>query len=263
MYRIDLEQFATAYRDGLIKFSTFAQALVQQDVASLRLETQFESLRDWSCFSSLEDIEEWFLQQRKQCTMMVNEIPLTSMQGWTTNPKTGDIEHNSGEFYSVRGLRISDSRTREVRGWDQPILIQVGLDGGILGILRKRFHGIPHYLIEAKAEPGNYEKIQMSPTLQATLSNLKQAHGGRRPHFADMFQVPEQHGAQILYKEWLSEDGGRLHLKRNLGMLIEVPDAVPIDVPAGFQWLSLYQIKACLKHNAWVNPHIRGIIAHL
>ncbi|MBI4366918.1 MAG: NDP-hexose 2,3-dehydratase family protein, partial [Deltaproteobacteria bacterium] len=80
---------------------------------------------------------------------------------------------------------------------------------------------------------------------------------------ADLFEHPEAHGATVLYQAWLSEDGGRLHLKRNLGMLIEVDEATPIDVPDGFLWMSLYQIKACLQDNAWVNPHVRGIIAHL
>jgi oxidase EvaA len=61
----------------------------------------------------------------------------------------------------------------------------------------------------------------------------------------------------------LSEDGGRLHRKRNLGVLVEAaPDAV-IEAPPSFRWMSLWQIKALLDRNAWVNPHVRGIIAGL
>ena len=40
---------------------------------------------------------------------------------------------------------------------------QTGWDGGILGILRKRFDGVPHYLVEAKCEPGNPNMVQISP----------------------------------------------------------------------------------------------------
>ena len=83
--------------------------------------------------------------------------------------------HNSKEFFIVEGLRIKETRSREVNYWDQPILTQVGYKGGILGIIRKRFNGIPHYLIEAKLEPGNYKYVQLSPTLQATFSNLRRA----------------------------------------------------------------------------------------
>jgi oxidase EvaA len=195
--------------------------------------------------------------------MEVEEIPLNQVRGWRVDEKTGDIRHESGEFFVVRGVRITDAKTREVGGWDQPMIVQVGYDGGIVGILRKRFYDIPHYLIDAKAEPGNYEKLQLSPTHQATFSNLRRAHKGRRPHFADLFESPERFPVRILYKTWLAEDGGRLHLKRNLGMLVEVEPDLPVEVPEGFRWMSLYQLKECLKIDAWVNPHIRGIIAHL
>jgi oxidase EvaA len=46
-------------------------------------------------------------------------------------------------------------------------------------------------------------------------------------------------------------------------MLVEVREGTPLDIPQSFRWLSMWQIKECLNENAWVNPHIRGIIAHL
>jgi oxidase EvaA len=159
------------------------------------------------------------------------------------------------------------SKEREVGegGWDQPMVTQIGFDGGLLGLLRKRIDGIPHYLIEAKAEPGNPDLVQISPTLQATFSNLKRAHGGKRPRFADLFEEPDKYNATVHFKQWMSEDGGRLHLKRNMGMMVEVDEEFPIDqeqLPT-FTWASLYQLKSLLKTNSWVNPHIRGIISHL
>ena len=38
-------------------------------------------------------------------------------------------------------------------------LTQIGFDDGLSGLLRQRINGIPHYLIEAKAEPENLDKI--------------------------------------------------------------------------------------------------------
>jgi oxidase EvaA len=46
-------------------------------------------------------------------------------------------------------------------------------------------------------------------------------------------------------------------------MLVELPEDTVGDPPSGFLWMSLWQIKECLHEDAWVNPHIRGIIAHL
>lgn len=266
MQESDRAAKAVAYCEGLAAYRQALEGLgIDIEADTNRTEHQFECLRDWSLFHTLREVEEWFRRQRGACTMRVEDIPLKETKGWIVDPETGDLRHESGEFFTVHGVRVSQTDSREVgsKGWDQPILTQVGFDGGLLGILRKRFDGVPHYLIEAKAEPGNYERLQLSPSLQATFSNLKRAHKGRKPRFAELFEEPDQHDGTVLYKQWLSEDGGRLHKKRNMGMLVEVPPDRDVELADGFIWMSMFQIKACLRHNAWVNPHIRGIIAHL
>jgi len=196
--------------------------------------------------------------------MEVTVINLNSCQNWSMDPSTGNYCHSSGEFFKIHGIRInSEHREVGLGGWDQPILTQIGYDGGLLGILKQRFSGIPHYLIEAKMEPGNYEKVQLSPTLQATFSNLKRAHKGSKPKYSEFFENPEENETKLIYNQWLSEDGGRLYLKRNRGMIVEVEENTIINIPKNFIWLSMWQIKELLKENAWVNPHVRGIIAHL
>ena len=232
--------------------------------SALRLEIHVECLKDWSKVSTLEQVKAWFLERRRVCTMIVEDISLTECRDWVIDPASGWVRHKNGQFFFVQGVRTTHSEFREAgRGWDQPILTQVGYDGGILGIIRKRIDGVPHYLIEAKAEPGNYERVQMSPTLQATFSNLDRAHGGRRPLFSEYFLEPAKYGATVHYDQWMSEDGGRLHLKRNKGMLVELPEDLALEHNETFRWLSMWQIKECLHENAWVNPHIRGIISHL
>ncbi|MEO1594027.1 MAG: NDP-hexose 2,3-dehydratase family protein [Pseudomonadota bacterium] len=246
----------------------FADWLNSQSLAvgdRLRLETQVESWRDWSGFHSLESIEAWFVAQQHACEMQVTDLPLHDCRDWEHDTSRGEIRHKSGQFFKVQGVRVTMSTGREVgkQGWDQPMLTQIGYDGGLLGILRQRFNAVPHYLLEAKAEPGNPDKVQISPTLQATFSNLKRAHGGNKPRFAEYFEMPESVSATVLFDQWMSEDGGRLHLKRNRGMLVEVPEGAETPVPDGFVWMSLFQIKALIKANSWVNPHVRGIISHL
>lgn len=248
-----------AYRRGLSNLG------LPLDASDVRIEVQFESLRDWSRLHTFEEVRGWFERQRADCTMIVEDIPIHACAGWRVDPDSGWVRREDGEFFFVQGVRVRHSSDREVggKGWDQPILTQVGYDGGIVGLIRMRFDGVPHYLVEAKAEPGNYERVQMSPTLQATFSNLRRAHGGKKPRFAEFFETPEEPGATVLYRQWLSEDGGRLHKKRNLGMLVEIPPGTPLEVGPTFLWMSMWQIKQCLLENAWVNPHVRGIIAHL
>ena len=251
-----------SYHIGLREYSSKIGEI--SSISELRLEHHFECLRDWNMHQSIEEVRAWFLNRRKECPMEVEEIPLNECAFWEIDPETGNVEHSSGEFFSVHGLRVKiDSREVGKGGWDQPILTQVGYDGGILGLLKQRFSGIPHYLVEAKAEPGNYRKLQLSPTLQATFSNLKRAHEGNKPMFSEFFESPDEFGASVLFSQWLSEDGGRLHYKRNKGMLVEVEEETITDFPDGFIWLSMWQIKELLKENSWINPHIRGIISHL
>jgi oxidase EvaA len=251
------------YNEAVTQYEKFTNAMgLSLDL--LRLESHIESMLDWSLVGDLELTKSWFLEQKENCSMTITDIPLSECKGWKVNSKTGWIQHDSGEFFMVQGVRVGHSSDREVKGgWDQPILTQVGFNGGLLGLLRQRIDGIPHYLVEAKAEPGNPDKIQISPSLQATFSNLKQAHGGKKPRLSEFFEFPEENHGTVLFSQWMSEDGGRLHLKRNKGMLVELPSAIKLEISETYRWVSLFQLKELIKQNSWVNPHIRGIISHL
>ena len=252
IYNIELEKY----------IQNIKRSNVDIMLSNDRLEFQFESLTDWAQVHKFEYIKKWFLKKRKNPGIKVKRIPLDECKKWSYDKKKGNYFHNSKEFFVVEGLRIKETHSREVDCWDQPILTQVGYRGGILGIIRKRFNGIPHYLIEAKLEPGNYKYVQLSPTLQATFSNLRRAHRGRKPKFMNYFESNKNKKHKILLKKWGAEDGGRLNQKRNLSMLVEVPESEKINITNDFIWMSMWQIKECLKYDSWINPHIRGIISH-
>ena len=257
--------FINDYRKKLESYIEFVEKYSNDKIYPHTIECSFEALSDWSLFNSLEEVKLWFESKKANCKMVVEDIPMNQVTDWFVDEKTGNIYHKSKDFFIIHGVRVS-TKTRENKfGWDQPILEQVGYDGGLLGIIRKRFEGIPHYLCEAKEEPGNYGKVQISPTLQATFANLNQSHGGRKPNFSDLFIHKDSNkSVKVLFDSWLAEDGGRLHLKRNRGMLVEVDEQYNITLPSdNFIWLSLYQIKQLIKEDAWVNPHVRGILAHV
>ena len=225
----------------------------------LRLQTMVESIRDDNQINKLDYVIDWFNKKREESDMIVEEIGINDLDKWTVDKNSGNITHDSGGFFEVIGVKVSNTFDREVgkKGWTQPM---IGKNpGGILGILMKRINGIPHYLLQAKAEPGNIGKLQLSPTLQATTSNLLKAHGGIRPKFSEYFDEPKN--AKIIYAKWQSEDGGRFHLKSNYNMIVEVDE--DLNIPDSFIWVTLYQIKQLLKIENFVGPHIRGIISYL
>ncbi len=226
-----------------------------------RIQVMLDSIRDDNQINKLDDIIEWFKKKREESDMLVEEIPINDLDKWNVNDVSGDITHESGGFFEVIGVKVSNTFDREVgkKGWTQPMI--ANNPGGILGILMKKINDIPHYLLQAKAEPGNIGKLQLSPTLQATTSNLLKAHGGIRPLFAEYFDEPKN--AKIIYAKWQSEDGGRFHLKSNYNMIVEVDENEDSDMPDSFIWVTLFQIKQLLKIENFVGPHIRGIILYL
>jgi dTDP-4-dehydro-6-deoxy-alpha-D-glucopyranose 2,3-dehydratase len=227
-----------------------------------KTDSFIESISDKNKFNNLEEVKSWFEQKVKECPFSVEEIGLKDVKGWHADEKTGNTIHESKGFFKIIGVRTSNASFRELGkpGWDQPIIDQ-GTESSIAGIIKKNFEGIPHYLIQAKAEPGNYGKLQLSPTFQATFSNLQKAHKGRKPTFAEYFEEGTKH--KITYKQWLPEDGGRFFKKRVLNMIVEVPDNEELGLKDDFIWLTLYQIKELLKEDNIVNSHVRSIIAHL
>lgn len=231
------------------------------DDSEMHLDTFLNSIKDDNQFYDLEYIINWFKSKRKNSDMQISEIGITQLDKWLIDKETGNISHSSGGFFEIIGIKVSNTFDREVgkQGWTQPM---IGKNpGGILGLLMKRFNGIPHYLVQAKAEPGNIDKLQLSPTLQATTSNLLKAHGGKKPLFAEFFD--NSNNSKILYAKWQSEDGGRFYLKSNYNMIVEIDNSVELKIPDNYIWITLYQIKQLLKFENYIGPHIRGIISYL
>ncbi len=227
----------------------------------MRIEAMIQSLKDDNQLYKLDYIIDWFTKKREQSDMAVEEIGINELEKWNVDNETGNISHETGGFFEVIGIKAFNTFDREVgkKGWTQPIIAKN--PGGILGLLMKKINGIPHYLLQAKAEPGNIGKLQLSPTLQATTSNLLKAHGGLRPRFAEYFD--ESKNPKIIYSKWQSEDGGRFYLKSNYNMIVEVDQNEDIDIPDHFIWVTLFQIKQLLKIENFVSPHVRGIISYL
>jgi len=226
-----------------------------------RIQTMLESIRDDNQINKLDDIINWFYKKREESDMIVEEIGINDLDKWNVDSDTGNVKHDTGGFFEIIGVKASNTFDREVgkKGWTQPMIAKN--PGGILGIIMKRINGIPHYLLQAKAEPGNIGKLQLSPTLQATTSNLLKAHGGAKPLFAEYFD--DENNPKIIYAKWQSEDGGRFHLKSNFNMIVEVKEDEELKIPDSFIWVTLYQIKQLMKIENFVGPHVRGIISYL
>ena len=227
------------------------------------LKLRSELSGNYKSLNSIKDIKSWYRNIIKKSKIKIKTIPLNKCNNWKINTK-GQMIHTSGSFYKVEGIRVIKSFKREVnKGWDQPMFTEPGYDGGILGLLKKNINKSPHYLINAKFEPGNYKFIQLSPTVQATFSNIKRSHGGREVKYLKYFKYPKKNNCKVIFKQWVSEEGGRLKNKRNLGILVEHVGKSEFRIGSDFKWITLNQIKELILENAIVNPHLRTLVSFI
>lgn len=203
---------------------------------------------------SMEEIFSWIEARRKATRYQVRPISFAELKGWYFHSQTGNLQHESGRFFSIEGVRVR-TNWGFVSEWDQPIICQPEV--GFLGILCKKINGILHFLLQAKIEPGNIGGIQIAPTLQATKSNYTQVHQGTRPRYLEYFLSPDD--SRVHLDVLQSEQGSKYLRKRNRNIILEVDGGIPVE--EDFCWMTLGQIGLLLKQDNLINMDTRTVIS--
>ena len=204
----------------------------------------------------MSEVAAWLEGRRAATHMRVTRVPLAAMDGWRWAGTPVRLEHQSGKFFTVDGIRVTTD-TGPVPEWDQPILVQPEL--GILGIVTREFNGVRHFLMQAKIEPGNINGVQLSPTVQATRSNYTRVHAGSAPRYLEYFLDPSR--GQMLVNQLQTEQASRYYRKQNRNLIVEISDDV--ELADNFCWLTLAQIKQLLRAPNLVNMDTRTVLACL
>lgn len=181
-------------------------------------------------------------------------INLNEVKNWKVDKK-GNIFHDSGQFFSIQGVRTSLAYDREVSSWDQPIYNQ--RHGGILAIVAKITNEGVKFLLRIKAEPGDNGKMKFCPTFQATISNINQAHGGKKPPFYN--EIINKKNTKLIYSSSHYEEGGRFWKKINQNAIFLAKKNFKNN-RKDFYWLSLAQIKKLSLKNNIINPFVKTIL---
>ncbi|MGW1818793.1 NDP-hexose 2,3-dehydratase family protein [Streptomyces sp. NPDC002125] len=206
----------------------------------------------------LDAFDAWFDERREAHPFRVEQVPFAAAEGWSFDDATGNLVHRSGRFFSVEGLAVR-SADGPVRQWRQPIIRQPEI--GILGILMKDFDGVPHFLMQAKMEPGNPNLLQLSPTVQATRSNFTGVHRGARVRYLEYFAGPGR--GRVVTDVLQSEHGTWFYRKCNRNMIVEVDAQTEVPPADDFCWLTLGQINDLLKRDNLVNMDARSALSCL
>ena len=200
--------------------------------------------------NSTEFILKWINEQNTNLEVRIDKVALEQSDFWFY--KDGLITNKSKSFFSISGI---EQYQNGVLLNEQPIIIQQEV--GLLGIICKKVNGIIHFLMQAKIEPGNINKVQISPTIQATKSNFSQKHGGSQPAFLEYFLNAKQH--HILVDQIQSEQSSRFYKKRNRNIVLYVTDH--IVEPSTHKWMTLGQIKALMRYDNLVNMDTRTVLS--
>lgn len=201
---------------------------------------------------TFDDILDWVNYQKKAQSVSIDKISLDECSPWYYDAETGCIRNTEGSFFQISGI---ETRNNDVGTITQPIYIQKEI--GFLGIVCKKINGIWHFLMQAKIEPGNINYVQISPTLQATKSNFTRKHGGKEPLYLDLFLNMKKE--DILVDQIQSEQSSRFIGKRNRNVIIKTDKDIE-ELPS-HRWMTLRQIKECMKYDNLVNMDTRTVLS--
>lgn len=201
---------------------------------------------------SMEEILSWLTQLKTLYELSVDVIPLKDVQGWQHTPDS--IEHHEQKYFRVIGVRVTISN-REVSSWFQPLVEP--MQEGICAFVMKKINGVYHFLVQAKLECGNFDIVELAPTVQCLTGNYRNA--AEKPPYLDY--VLNAKPEQFRHNSLQSEEGGRFYHEQNRHILIEADDDFSENVPENYIWMTVQQLKTFIRFNNYLNIQSRSLLS--
>jgi oxidase EvaA len=188
--------------------------------------------------------------------LQVDRIPLREVELWSRDQNR--IFHETGNYFEVIAVRV-EADNREVPSWTQP-LVRPCRDG-LLALVAKYVGGVLHYLIQGKVEAGNFDVVEMGPTVQCLTGDYKKAPMDGRPPFLDY--VLSARPEQVVFDTLQSEEGGRFYREENRNMVVMADERFPSEHPDHYIWVSHEQLKHLIRFNNIVNIQCRCLLSSI
>ena len=205
-------------------------------------------------FISTRDHLSWLTGLKAKYDLHVSPCAVNDMPGWE---KTDwEIARPDGKYFKIIGVNVTISN-REVASWCQP-LVQP-MQNGLCAFIVKKINGVYHFLVQAKLECGNFDVMELAPTVQCLTGNAETS--SIKPEFYDY--VVNSRKEQVIFDSLQSEEGGRFYHEQNRNLLIEADDIFPLELPERYTWMTLRQIYKFLRFNNYLNIQARSIISAL
>jgi dTDP-4-dehydro-6-deoxy-alpha-D-glucopyranose 2,3-dehydratase len=212
---------------------------------------------DSQSVTAFEGILSWFTNLKTLYEVNAELVPLNQTRGWGL--VDGEIRHEHSKYFSVIGISVHAS-SREVSSWEQPLIESA--KGGVIAFVCQMKNGVLHFLVQARVEPGNFDIIELAPTLQFTPTNYEGSEKRELPPFHDL--VVNAGEEQLRFNQLQSEEGGRFYHDQNQYQVVEIAEHQNVgEVPENYTWMTLNQIKRLIRFNNYFNIEARGLFSCL
>ena len=225
-------------------------------VADMELPQQkawgYDLLHDANPYHTTTEILSWMTSLKCKYELNVTPVPLKEVGHWRTTDWA--IEHEDGRFFKVIAAQV-EINNREVKTWCQPLVAPA--QQGLTAFVIKKINGTYHFLVQGKVESGNFDTLEMAPTVQCITDNYT---GKNNQPFVEyvLNAKPEQIRVDTLQ----SEEGGRFYQEQNRNLIIEADDSFPVDnLPENYIWVSFQQLMLFLQFNNYLNIQSRSLIS--
>lgn len=219
-------------------------------------ETLLSVAKSWSVTESsvntTAELLAWIAERNRTVAVDIHKTDMKGQDFWFYDEGEGCIRNQNRSFFTIVGFRRTAS---DGTLFEQPMIRQAEI--GYLGILCKEIDGVMYFLMQAKIEPGNVNKIQISPTIQATKSNFTKKHGGAEPPYLEYFLHSDRY--EVIADQIQSEQSSRFWKKRNRNIILRAEEDVPV-LPS-HRWMTLGQLKTLMRTDNLVNMDTRTVLS--
>ena len=220
----------------------------------LNKKTYYSLIRGKESLYNLNYLISWITKLKFKYELNIHSKNIKNLNEW--NFDGNSISHKDLKYFSVIGVNVN-IHNREVVNWDQPMIKPA--QEGIVALIIKKINGVYHFLIQAKVEIGNFDIIELAPTVQCLTGNYRVGLNEYSVPFMDYIlnAKPEQ----LWHKSYQSEEGGRFYQEQNLNIIVEAEDNFDEKLPENYCWMTLNQINVFMKFNNYLNIGLRSLLS--
>jgi len=199
----------------------------------------------------------WITELKSTYELEVHPIPLREVKHWIRDEKS--IYHEEKKYFKVIPVRAS-IENREVKSWTQPLVESA--QEGIIAFIVKKINDVYHFLVQAKLEAGNFDIIELAPTVQCLTGNYRKGLNEYEVPYLDYILKQLKSNEGVRYATYQSEEGGRFYREQNRNIIIEADENFDAkNLPKNFTWMTLNQLQTFIQYNNYLNIQARSLIA--